>query len=539
MRFLLPATAAALTMAITTTTLAVPPSAGAGVVGPARKAPQAQRRADRARPRTLTPIKHFIFLMQGGRTFDNYFGSYPGAEGPPTRACQARVAGSPQDGCVKPHLLAGIQTPPLNASGAIISRQYGNGAMNGFVSAYQEASTGTLAMGYYNRRELPFYWDVASNYVLFDHFFSSALEGTRVNRSYWVSAAPPPGGGQQVPAGGYGNQPTIFDRLQAAGLSWKFYVQDYRPSATYQTGSVGSPDTQTVRVPLLNYARFVDDPALRKDIAGMGQYYKDLADGTLPAVAFIASTADNERTARSIPAAQNMIHNLVMQLMQSRYWDSSALMWSYDGSGGWYDNVTPPRVGLPRAGSAHLGLRVPALLVSAYARRGQVNHTVLDYTSALKFIEQNWRLTPLTSRDARAASLASAFDFAAAPRPPVFIPAAASADAGVAQPPRWVPRGTIYGLYGAAAAVALLLFVFAAAAAAQTARRRAGMIPAARQPDHDLALSHRPDRSPDRSPDPAAEDTDPGLGPVPQLGEPLLESRPIFDPGTTPDVRIP
>jgi phospholipase C len=526
MRFRLPATAAALTMATAAITLAVPAPAGAA-------------------PRTTTPIKHFIFLMQGGRTFDNYFGSYPGAEGPPAGACQARVAGSPQDGCVKPHALAGIQAPPLNASGTTISRQYDNGAMNRFVSAYQEGSTGTLAMGYYNRRELPFYWDVASNYVLFDHFFSSALQGTRVNRSYWVSAAPPPGGGQQVPAGGYGSQLTIFDRLQAAGISWKFYVQDYHPNATYQTRSVASPDTQTVRVPLLNYARFVDDPALRKNIVGMGQYYKDLAGGTLPAVAFITSTADNERTARSIPAAQNMIHNLVMQLMQSRYWDSSALMWSYDGSGGWYDNVAPPR-----AGSAYLGLRVPALLVSAYARRGQVNHSVLDYASALKFIEQNWRLAPLTSRDARAGSLASAFDFAAAPRPPVFIPAAASADAGVAQPPRWVPRGMIYGLYGAAAAVALLLFVFAAAAAAQTARRRAGMIPAARRPDHDLALSHRRDRGPD----PAAEDTDPGLGPGPQrpvperpvpqrpgprLGEPLLESRPVVDPGTTPDVRIP
>ena len=82
---------------------------------------------------------------------------------------------------------------------------------------------------------------------------------------------------------------------------------------------------------------------------------------------------------------------MVTQLMQSRYWDSSALMWSYDGSGGWFDDVRPPRVD-----GQTLGFRVPALLVSAYARKGQVNHTVLDYTSALKFIEQNWRLAPLT-----------------------------------------------------------------------------------------------------------------------------------------------
>jgi phospholipase C len=467
------ATTATLLTAAAAITLALPTPAGAGPVGPARKAPQAQRRADRPRPRT--PIKHFIFLMQGGRTFDNYFGSYPGAEGPPAGACQAKVTDHPREGCVRPFLLSGIQTPALNAGGTIISRQYNGGAMNGFVSAYQqEGREGNLAMGYYNRRELPFYWDVASHYVLFDHFFSSTLQGTRVNRSYWVSAAPPPADGQQMPVTGYGNQLTIFDRLQAAGISWKFYVQDYQPDATYRTAPVTDP-TQTVRVPLLNYPRFVNDPALRQHIVGMDQYYQDLADGTLPAVAYLASASDNERSARSIPAAQNMIHNLVTQLMQSRYWDSSALMWSYDGSGGWYDNLTPPR-----AGSARLGLRVPALLVSAYAKTGQVDHTVLDYTSALKFIEQNWRLAPLTSRDARATGLASAFDFTAGPRPPVIMPAATSAGAGVAKPPRAAPRGTIYGLYGAAATAALLLVILAAAASGRTAKRPGQAIPAAR-----------------------------------------------------------
>ena len=518
MNFRLPATA--LTMAVIA--LALAPPAGAGAGGAARKAPQAQRSAPHPRTTTRTPIKHFIFLMQGGRTFDNYFGSYPGAEGPPAGTCQARVVGSPREGCVEPFLLSGIQTPQLNADGTVISRQYNNGAMNGFVSAYQnEGRDGNLAMGYYDRRDLPFYWKVASSYVLFDHFFSSALQGTRVNRSYWVSAAPPPSGGQQIPADGYGNQLTIFDRLQAAGISWKFYVQDYHQNVTYQTAPGASPNAQTVRVPLLNYARFVDDPALRKHIVGMTQYYTDLADGTLPAVAYMASAADNERSPRSIPAAQNMIHNMVTQLMQSRYWDSSALMWSYDGSGGWYDNVAPPR-----AGSAQLGLRVPALLVSPYARKGQVNHTVLDYTSALRFIEQNWQLAPLTSRDARATSLASAFDFTAAPRPPVVIPVATSAVAGVAQPPRPAPVGTIYGLYGAAAAVALMLFILAAAATTPTARRRGGLIPAARRADHDVTF------------DPAAGDTDPGLGPVRPPGEAAAEPGSVSDPGTMPDVRI-
>ena len=111
----------ALTMAgLAAITLALPPPAGAGTGGPERKAPQAQRRAPGARP-TTTPIKHFVFLMQGGRTFDNYFGSYPGAEGPPAGACQYKMTDRPADGCVKPFLLTGEQAPALNTSGTVIS----------------------------------------------------------------------------------------------------------------------------------------------------------------------------------------------------------------------------------------------------------------------------------------------------------------------------------------------------------------------------------------------------------------------------------
>jgi phospholipase C len=410
---------------------------------------------------TSTPIKHFIFLMQGGRSFDNYFGSFPGADGPPAGTCLPRVLAQPRHGCVKPFMLNGSLTPPLGASKSVIAGQYDHGKMNGFVAAYQrQGRNGSLVMGYYERRELPYYWNAASSYVLFDRFFSSARYGIRTNRSYWVSAAPAPGGTGAIPRGGYGKQPTIFDLLQAAGVSWKFYVEDYQPGETYRTASPANPATQTARVPLVDYRRFTQDPALAQHIVGLQQYYRDLSDGTLPDVAYITSAAgDNERSARSIAAGQSLVRNLVTQLMESRYWDSSALLWSYDSSGGWFDHVRPPRVH-----HTALGFRVPALLVSAYARRGQVNHTVVDYTSALKFIEENWRLPALTSRDAKANSLASAFDFAAGPRPPALIPA--GPDALVqglpgARPLPHAPVTRIYVLYGAAA-LAVLVFLFAA-----------------------------------------------------------------------------
>jgi phospholipase C len=439
-------------------------------------APAAASAAQPAGQRTVstaTPIKHFIFLMQGGRTFDNYFGTYPGAEGTPAGTCQQRVAGKPQDGCIKPFPLIGKQPPPLGASRTTITSQYDHGKMSGFVSAYQrQGRNGSPVMGYYDHRQLPFYWNAAARYVLFDHFFSSVRYGIRANRSFWVSAAAAPGGKGAIPDGGYGKQRTIFDRLQAAGVSWKFYVQDYNPRDNYQTASPANLQTQTSRVPLVDYRRFVSDPALAQHIVGLNQYYRDLADGTLPAVAYIASSSgDNERSARTIAAGQSMVRNLVTQLMQSRDWDSSALMWSYDGSGGWFDHVPPPRTG-----SAILGFRVPALLVSPYAMKGRVDHTVLDYTSALKFIEQNWRLSPLTTRDDAANSLTSAFNFAAGPRRPALIPSGSSVLTGglpAAFLPPPTPVVTIYLLYGTAAVAGVAFLFFAAWWPGLASRRRA------------------------------------------------------------------
>jgi phospholipase C len=156
--------------------------------------------------------------------------------------------------------------------------------------------------------------------------------------------------------------------------------------------------------------------------------------------------------------------------MESRYWDNSALLLSYDGSSGWFDHVQPPR-----AGRDTFGFRVPALLISAYARQGQINHTVLDYTSALRFIEQNWQLPPLTSRDAHADSLTSAFNFTTGPRPPALIPAGLTVGPnslpGVPSPPP-PPIATTYLLYGTVAGVSVLLLLFAAWSPKLRAQRR-------------------------------------------------------------------
>ena len=125
-------------------------------------------------------------------------------------------------------------------------------------------------------------------------------------------------------------------------------------------------------------------------------------------------------------------------LIESQYWKSSAFIWTYDDWGGWYDHVKPPRVD-----KLGYGFRVPALLVSPYARRGHIDHTTLDFTSVLKFIEDNWNLKPLASRDANANSIAGAFDFSQTPRSPAIV----AAVRGV-KPPPTPKRSIIYPAYG-------------------------------------------------------------------------------------------
>jgi phospholipase C len=369
-----------------------------------------------AQPDTKTPIKHFIFMMQGDRSFDNYFGTYPGADGIPDGVCQKAIVTGTDSACVKPFPLHG-QTPPTLGAGSIeINNQYDGGRMDGFVAAYQsEGRDGSPTMGYYDRRDLATYWDLADNYVLFDKFFSSTRLGIGTNRSYWVSASRPPTGSSQAAVqAAYAKQATIFDRLQASGVDWKFYVQGYNAALNFRTISKSNPSSQPLRVPLLNYARFVDDPALRSHIVDLSQYYRDLDQNTLPAVAYVASSGPSERSARSIAGGQKLVTDLVGGLMVSKYWNSSAFLLSYDGTGGWYDHVAPPQVD-----SNGYGLRVPALLVSAYARSGYVDSRASDYTSALAFIEQNWGLSPLAGRDRAADPLTDAFNFRQQPRPPL------------------------------------------------------------------------------------------------------------------------
>ena len=401
-------------------------------------------------PQPKTPIQHLVVLMQENHTFDNYFGTYPGANG---IQADTKMPLNPTDlskGYITPWHIGSFATTDLSHSAATFRDQYNGGKMDSFIYALDlRNQDGRLAMGYYDGRDIPYYWNLADNYVLFDNFFSSAKDGSGANHMYWVIGAQPRTDTGQTLSEQLANTQTIFDRLQAAGVSWKFYVQNYDPTITYRDlGNVGNRESQVIWVPLLNIDRFLDDPTLSSHIVDLSQYFTDLHNGNLPAVSYIVPSGDSEHPPSSLLSGQLFVKSLIQELQRSPVWNSSAFLLAYDDWGGWYDHVSPPQVD-----ANGYGMRVPAILVSAYARKGNIDHTQLDFTSILKFIENNWSIAPLADRDAKANDILSAFDFTQQPRQPEFL----SLTRGNAAPGKVAPTKVIYSAYGLALSVSILV----------------------------------------------------------------------------------
>jgi phospholipase C len=406
-------------------------------------------------PVPRTPIGHLLVLMQENHTFDNYFGTYPGADGIPPGTCMPVDPHASGSRCIRPWHIGTKPIEDLDHSSSTFAAQYDGGRLDGFVKAIDARNeSGRQAMGYYDGRDLPYYWNLADRYTLFDRFFSSATNGSLDNHLYWISGkatdvsklAP----GQGLDPG----PPTIFDELQAAGVSWRFYVQNYSPRINYQNLARihdANRTSQVVWNPLLYYRRFVNDPALSSHIVDLNQYFVDLQNGTLPAVAYIAPSGSSEHPPGSIVVGQRFVRSLLNPLMQSSSWDSSAFLLAYDDWGGWYDHVSPPQVD-----PYGYGIRVPAILVSPYAKRGEIDSTTFDFTSILRFIEDNYGLPPLSQRDAHANSLASAFDFSQAPRAPEIVPFVRASGEPVAGSPRTVLL-LVYGVGMAIGVMAVVL----------------------------------------------------------------------------------
>jgi len=313
-------------------------------------------------------------------------------------------------------------------------------------------SDGIRAMGYFDGDDLNFLYSMASNFATSDRWFSPAMSRTNINREYLLGAT---SGGYVYPNGTDAadtpqlQSETIFQDLQSAGISWKIYVNPQGTSCT-------SPYTASCLMTLSYLQNFTFAQTLisqyPQNIQPISQYFTDLQNGTLPQVAEIepASDAgldehgsDSDAYPENVQTGEVYVQSLIAALMNSSSWSSSALFWTYDEGGGVYDHVSPQPMpspdGIkpldlmsgdicttstgPTCDFVWTGYRVPLVVVSPYAKKNYVSHTVADYTAMLKFIETRFNLPALTKRDAAQMDMTEFFDFT---NPPWVVPPTAA-----------------------------------------------------------------------------------------------------------------
>jgi phospholipase C len=337
-----------------------------------------------------SPIRHVMFLVQENHSFDNYFGTFPGADGLPEGAIIEGVA---------PHHLPSARSANLAHGRGTALAAVNGGRMDRFVSAERTP----LTMGYYDSSDIPNYWTLAARFTLADRFFSSYLGPSMPNHLYifGASAAGESANRRRPPRGGWAAT-TLTDRLDAAGVPWRCYD--------------GSPAKRPFSAlnPLLGFRSFQEAPVRGSRVVANAELFRDLHDGTLPPVSWILPNAEeSEHPMTDVRVGMWYVTSVVNALMKSPCWSSSVLVITWDEYGGWYDHVAPPRVD-----DDGYGIRVPAIIVSPYARAGSIDHTVYDFTSVLRYVESLHGLEPLTERDRGANSIGASLDLGQAPIPP-------------------------------------------------------------------------------------------------------------------------
>jgi phospholipase C len=200
--------------------------------------------------------------------------------------------------------------------------------------------------------------------------------------------------------------PTIGDRLTDAGVSWAWYAGGWDDAVAGRP----APTFQFHHQPFSYFSRYGEGMPGRAHVQDETRFLESLADGSLPSVAFIKPLGiyDEHAGYSAIEAAEQHAADVIDAVQASPFWERAAIVVTYDDFGGWYDHVAPPPI--DRWGP---GGRVPAIIVSPWARKGFVDSTPYDHTSILKFIEWRWGVAPLSTRDAMAWNLLPAFDFGA------------------------------------------------------------------------------------------------------------------------------
>jgi len=317
------------------------------------------------------PVKHVLIACQENRTFDEYFGYYPraGKFGIPAHYSQPDGKG----GTVTPHHnFLPISNNPSHSWQSIHS-EWNHGKMDGFYTA-----DGSTALGYYNGSDLSYYYGLADHFTLCGNYFCSLLGPSTPNRLSLMTATAG-GNTTNTIARGSLDWPTIVDLLDAHKVSWKCYNLGIGTGTSLEDYNV-----------LVHFKRWQNDSRLNFT---EDDYQKDLDAGTLPQVSFlITESLISEHPPADIQMGQHSMSEVINALMASKLWQSSALFFTYDEGGGFFDHMPPPQVD-----AYGMGFRVPMLVVSPWARRGYISGQLYEHSSVLKFIERRFGLQSLAS----------------------------------------------------------------------------------------------------------------------------------------------
>jgi phospholipase C len=421
----------------------------------------------------INKIKHVVIIMQENRSFDSYFGTYPGADGIPMKNGIPRVCvpDPKTHGCLKPfHDIQDMNFGgPHGAASAAADINYGR--MNGFIAQEEQARSQKCTdpfnpgciraaqdnppdvMGYHNGNDIPNYWAYARNFVLQDHMFepvaSWSLPSHLFMVSGWSAKCAVPGDPMSCV-----NNIALKEKVSRAGLadyawtditylldqhhvSWGYYVApgttpDCANNAMLCPAASQKAGTPSIWNPLSQFDTVRQDHQVR-NVQTLGNFYKAAQTGTLPAVTWILPNGKNsEHPPSLVSTGQSYVTRLINTIMRGPDWNSTAIFLAWDDWGGFYDHVIPPKVD----GNGY-GLRVPGLVISPYARRGFIDHQTLSFDAYLKFIEDRFlngqRLDPNTDGrpdprpDVREnnmglGSLFADFNFAQPPRRPILLP---------------------------------------------------------------------------------------------------------------------
>jgi len=394
-----------------------------------------------APPADITVVNHIVYMMQENRSFDEYFGqlnNYRQSQGfgadvdvTPADASQLSFDHSTT---FTPFHMVSMCTEELSSFWNESHNDWNHedptsatAAMDGYANSAGNNSrhsvppgfdiNGQRVMGFYDDGDLPYYYFMATQFAMSDRWFSPVMTNTPASRLYAMAATSH--GVIDKPLTQI-NIPTIFDELQAAGITWKNYVPDF-------------PNGSSLK-PFPAFTKYENT-----NIVPMSQYFDDAKNGTLPQVAFIDRDSkdgldEHPGQGISVQKGSAFVASIINALMASDNWKDSVFFLTYDEGGGFYDHVPPvptmspdgiPPVILtndicstttgPMCDFTYTGFRLPNIVVSPFAKAHYVDHTPIDTTAILTFIEKRFQLKALTQRDATQPDISFFFDFSGVP----------------------------------------------------------------------------------------------------------------------------